>query len=98
MTIAILAKDLEEYKTGVEKHFLAGMEKYHKVEFKKTGDQYITDKYVIKPVLKLEDVKNLRGYQLVKYGNYIDNPEHAEIIKHYEMDLELRKLDSPSLG
>lgn len=98
MTIAILAKNLEEYKSGVENHFLKGMERYHKVEFKTTGNQYITEKYIIKPALKLQDVEGLRNYQLIKYGNFMDNPDYPQIVQHYEKDLELRKIESPSLG
>lgn len=92
MTIAILAKNLFEYRHGVEKFFLDGMERYHKVEFEKQGNRYVTDKYIIKPAFFLKDVQGLQGYQLVKYGNWMDNPEAGKIIEHYEIDVEMRQL------
>lgn len=98
--IAILCQDKEEYEIAIER-ILPGLEKYHKIKFIKNhaDNSYKATGFIVRPALKAKDVLGLRDYQLMKYGNFMNNPDATEIIEHWQADTvrSLRK-SAPSLG
>jgi len=41
-------------------------------------------------VHRFSDVQHLKDYQLIKYDNFMDNPDAEEILQHYEHDVNTR--------
>jgi len=93
--IFILARTLDKYHQGVQ-HTLPGLERYHGIKFNKKGQDYVSDKYVIKPALRREQVLGFYNWQLIKFADYWENPEAVEIEQEHQIDIARRK--APSVG
>lgn len=90
-TIFVLAANLTKYHEAIPT-FVPGLERYHKIEFKRRHNDYVSEKFEIRPALLAIQTKGCTNYQLIKYADFWENPEAAEIEQQYQIDLQRRKV------
>lgn len=88
--IFVLACNLKKYHFAVLE-FIPGLERYHKIKFSRKNNDYVSEKFTIRPALLAIQTAGFTDYQLIKYSDFWENPEAAKIEQQYQMDLLRRK-------